>query len=179
MRYTKKGKHRSYKHIHVQFCQNKGFKSCHSIGSLIIFSDKSPSGRQFARVSYFLLDEYPTRVGNLNGSYNKVLDWRVTDIYLFHTTFKKIVENRYRIQVKGSKKSCYWNGSYLLQHCDGGCFEWDRKSNGRQPRICSGALQRAAPKWWQMQMRQGSWGSANKFQMVWSIKKFFLQSFKN
>ena len=119
------------------------------------------------------------RVGNLNGSYNKVLDWRVTDIYLFHTTFKKIVENRYRIQVKGSKKSCYWNGSYLLQHCDGGCFEWDRKSNGRQPRICSGALQRAAPKWWQMQMRQGSWGSANKFQMVWSIKKFFLQSFKN
>ena len=60
MRYSKKGKHSSYYHIHVQFCQNKGFKSCHSIGSLIIFSDKFPSGRQFGQVSYFLLDEYPT-----------------------------------------------------------------------------------------------------------------------
>ena len=60
MRYTKKCKYSSYKHIHIQFCQNKGFGLCHSIGSLIIFSDKSPSGQQIGRVSYFLLDEYPT-----------------------------------------------------------------------------------------------------------------------
>ena len=60
MEYPKKGENSSYNHINVQFCQNTGFKSSHSIGSLIIFSDKSPSGWQFGRVSYFLLDEYPT-----------------------------------------------------------------------------------------------------------------------